>query len=77
MPHLNKKPLMRNEKKKLGLKLTMNGSGKPFKKFRSIKLKTLQIKMKLSHVNKKPLARELLAFRSTSCFGVTKSTTPN
>ena len=58
MPHLNKKPLMRNEKKKLGLELTMNGSGKPFKKIRSIKLKTLQIKMKLSHVNKKPLARK-------------------
>ena len=63
--------------------------------------RTVKIKVKLPHVNKKPLARKRIfnqtpfshsalnlerknftpqnhsLFRSTSCFGVTKITTPN
>ena len=83
-------------------KRTMNGLGKPFRKIPIQKLKkTVKIKVKLPHVNKKPLARKRIfvqtpfshsslnlerknftpqnnsLFRSTSCFGVTKITTPS
>ena len=80
----------------------MNGLGKPFRKKSDPKKieKTVKIKVKLPHVNKKPLARKRnfvqtlfshstlnlerknltpqnhSLFRSTSCFGVTKITTP-
>ena len=79
----------------------MNGLEKPFRKNPIPKIeKTVKIKLKLPHVNKKPLARKRifvqtpfshstsnlerknftpqnhLLFRSTSCFGVTKITTP-
>ena len=64
----------------------MNGLGKPFKKNPIKKIeKTVKIKVKLRHVNKKPLTRKnleqknfaakRLAF-SLHCFGVTKITTP-
>ena len=67
---------------------------------RKLKKKTVKIKVKLPHVNKKPLARKRIfvqtpfshstlklerefftpqinsLFRSTSCFGVSKITTP-
>ena len=48
--------------KTLGLELTMNGLEKPFrKKIRSQKIeKTVNIKVKLPHVNKKSLARKLI-----------------
>ena len=43
--------------KKLGFEWTMNGLGQPFrKKIRSKNQKTVKIKVKLLHVNKKPLA---------------------
>ena len=46
-------------KKKLGLKWTMNRSGKSLrKKIRSKKSKKAKIKVKLQHVNKNPLARK-------------------
>ena len=77
----------------------MNGLGKPFRKKFDPKnrKKTVKIKVKLPHVNKKPLARKRIfvqtpfphsnlnlkrknftsqnhsVFRSTSCFGVTKT----
>ena len=80
----------------------MNGLGKPFRKKNPIQIteKTVKIKVKLPHVNEKPLARKRIfvhtpfshstlnlerknftpqnhsLFRSTSCFGVTKITTP-
>ena len=87
--------------KKLGLEWTMNGLENPFRKKSDPKnRKTVKIKVKLPHVNKKPLARKLIfvqtpfshstlklerknftpqnhsLFRSISCFGVTKITTP-
>ena len=80
----------------------MNGLEKPFRKKSNPKnrKKTVKIKVKLPHVNKKPLARKRIfvqtpfshstlnlerknftpqihsLFRSISCFGVTKITTP-
>ena len=79
----------------------MNGLGTPVRKnsIEKIEKKTVKIKVKLSHVNKKPVARKQIfvqtslshilnleeknftqqnhsLFRSTSCFGVTKITTP-
>ena len=80
----------------------MNGLGKPFEKKSDPKnqKKIVKTKVKLQHVNKKPLARKRIfvqtpfshstlklerkkitqqnhsLFRSTSCFGVTKITTP-
>ena len=79
----------------------MNGLGKPFRKNPIQKIeKTVKIKVKLPHVNKKPLARKRIfvqtpfshstlnlkrknftlqnhsLFRSNSCCGVTKITTP-
>ena len=89
--------------RKLDLERTMNGLEKPFRKKsdpKNRKKKTVKIKVKLPHVNKKPLARKWIfvqtpfshstlnlerknftpqnhsLFRSTSCFGVTKITTP-
>ena len=88
--------------RKLDIERTMSGLGKPFrKKIRSKKIeKTVKIRVKLPHVNKKPIARQRIfvqtpcsrstlkserkkftpqnhsLFRSTSCFGVTKITTP-
>ena len=104
MSHIKKKIISEKWKfgsnKKLGLELTMNGLGKKFrKKTRSKNRKNSKIKVKLQHVNKKPLARKLIfvqtvfslyfkirakkftpqnhsLFRSISCFGVTKITTP-
>ena len=86
---------------KLDLKRTMNGLEKPLEKNPIQKIeKTVKIKVKLPHVNKKPLARKRIfvqtpfphstlnlgqknftpqnhsLFRSISCFGVTKITTP-
>ena len=55
MSHVNRKPQARNEKlvkKKLGLEQTMRKD-----QIKKIK-KTEQIKVKLPHVNKKPLARK-------------------
>ena len=44
---------------KLGLESTMNGLRKPFTKISDLKYqKTVKIKVKLPHVNKKPLARK-------------------
>ena len=72
----------------------MNGLGKPFReKFDQKNRKTLKIKVKLPHANKKPLARKQnfvqtpfshstftpqnrSLFNSSSCFDVTKITTP-
>ena len=79
----------------------MNGLGKPIRKSPIQKIKkTVKIKVKLPHVNKKPQARKRIfvqapfshstlnlerknftpqnhsRFLSTSCFGVTKITTP-
>ena len=81
----------------------MNGLGKPFRKknpILKIEKKTVKIKMKLAHVNKKltsekanlcsntvfslffkirvkkSMPQNPSLFRSTSCFGVTKITTP-
>ena len=100
-----KKPLARNENsiqtKKLGLEWAVNGLGKPFRKNAIQKIeKTVKIRVKLPHVNKKPLPRNRIfvqtpfshsslkwerkkftpqnhsLFRSISCFGVTKITTP-
>ena len=56
MPHVNKKPLARHwiliQTKQLGLEWTMNGLGKPLKKtIQKIEI-TVQIKVKLPHVNK-------------------------
>ena len=88
--------------RKLDLERTMNGLEKPFTKKSDPKKneKTVKIKVKLQHVNKKPLARKRIfvqtpfshstlnlerknftpqnhsLFRSTSCFGKTKITTP-
>ena len=106
-PYVNKKPLTRIgnlvQAKKLGLERTMNELGKPFRKKSDPrnKKKTLKIKAKLPHVNKKPPARKRFFvqtsfshstsklerknftsqthwfFRSNSCFGLTKITTPN
>ena len=81
--------------------MALNGLGKPFRKNPIPKIeKTVKIRVKLPHVNKKPLARKRKfvqtpyshsilnlerknftsqnhsLFRSTSCFGVTKITTP-
>ena len=94
MPHVNKKnPSEKwkfNSNKKLGLEWAVNGLGKP----------VVKIRVKLLHVNKKPLPRNRIfvktpfshstlklerkkftsqnhsLFRSISCFGVTKITTP-
>ena len=79
----------------------MNGVGNHLEKKSDQKIeKTVNIKVKLPHVNKKPLARKRIfvqtpishsilklerknitpqnhsLFRSVSCFGVTKITTP-
>ena len=88
--------------RKLNPERTMNGLGKQFRKKNAIQKieKTVKIKVKLPHVNKKPLARKRIfvqtpfshstlkikrkkitpqnhsLFRSTSCFSVTKITTP-
>ena len=106
MSHKNKKTTSEKwnfgSNKKLVLKRTMNGLGKPFRKNCDPKnrKKTVKIQVKLPHVNKKPLARKRifvqtpfsqstsklerkffprqnhLLFRSISCFGVTKISTP-
>ena len=106
MPHVNKKTTSEkgkfNSNKKLGIEWAVNGLGKPFrKKIRSKKSKkTVKIRVKLPHVNKKSLPRNRIfvqtpfshstlklerkkftpqnhsLFRSISCFGVTKITTP-
>ena len=60
MPHVNKKALARMgnlvQTTKLGLERTMNG--KPLRKNSIPKVrKTVKIKQKLTHVNKKSLAR--------------------
>ena len=49
-----------NSNKKLGLEWAVNGLGKPFSKKPDPKKieKTVKIKVKLLHVNKKPLARK-------------------
>ena len=44
--------------KKLRLERTMNGLGKPFRKNPIKKTKTVKRKVKLLHVNEKPLARK-------------------
>ena len=87
--------------RKLDLERTMSELGKPFRKNAIQKNeKTVKIKVKLPHVNKKLQARKRIfvqtsfshstskleqknftqqfhsLFRSTSCFGVTKITTP-
>ena len=64
MPHVNKKTLARNENliqtKKLGLEWTMIGLEKKTfgKKYNSKNRKTVKIKVKLPHVNKKPPTRK-------------------
>ena len=60
MPHVNKKPLARNwnliQTKKLGLEWAVNGLGKPFRKKPIQKIeKTVKIRVKFPHVNKRPL----------------------
>ena len=90
-----------NSNKKLGLEWAVNALGKPFRKKSDPKIeKTVKIRVKLPHANKKPLPRNRTfvqsqfshstlklerekftpqnhsLFRSTSCFGVTKITTP-
>ena len=105
MPHANKKTTSEkwkfNSNKKLGPEWAVNGLGKPFRKKSDPKIeKTVKIRVKLPHVNKKPLPRNRIfvqtpfshstlklerkkftpqnhsLFRSISCFGVTKITTP-
>ena len=81
--------------------MAVNGLGKPFRKKTIRKIeKTVNIRVKLPHVNKEPLPRNHFfqtpfshstlklerkkltpqnhssLFRSISCFGVTKITTP-
>ena len=61
--------------KKLGIELTMNGSGKPFtKKIRSKKTETLKIKVKLPHVNIKPLARKRILCTIFSLYFIIRAT---
>ena len=63
MPHVNKKTTSEkwkfNSNKKLGLEWAVNGFGKPFRKKSDPKIekKTVKIRVKLPHVNKKPLLR--------------------
>ena len=105
MPHVNKKNTSEKWKfisnKKPGLQWAVNGFGKLFRKNPIQKIeKTVKIRVKLPHVNKKPLPRNRIfvqtpfshstlklerrkftpqnhsLFRSISCFGVTKITTP-
>ena len=57
----------------------MNGLGKPFiKKIRSKKLKkkTVKIKVKLPHVNKKPLARKRTFVQTPFSHSALKNFTP-
>ena len=62
MLHVKKNPLSRKGNlvhTKLGLEWTMKGLGKPFRKKPNQKIeKTVKIKGKLPHVNKKPQARK-------------------
>ena len=60
--HVNKKTTSEkwkfNSNKKLGLEWAVNGLGKPFRKNPIQKIeKTVKIRVKLPHVNKKPLPR--------------------
>ena len=106
MPHVNKKPLARNENliqtKKLGLERAVNGLGKPFKKnsdpknrknsknqseiaaceqktttekpnFCSNTVFSLYFKIR---AKKNSRRQNHSLYRSISCFGVTKITTP-
>ena len=63
MPHVNKKTTSEkwkfNSNKKLGLEWALNGLGKPIKKNPIQKIeKTVKIRVKLPHVNKKPLTEK-------------------
>ena len=108
MPHVNKKPLARNEnliqiKTRSRMSCGWIGIGKPFRKKSGPKetKRTVKIRVKLPHVNKNALPRNRIfvqtpfsystlklerkrftpqnhsLYRSISCFGVTKITTPN
>ena len=62
MLHVNKKTTSEkwkfNSNKKQGLEWAVNGLGKPFRKKSDPKIeKTVKIRVKLPHVNKKPLLR--------------------
>ena len=57
-PEVQFEKFLWNKNRNIDLERTMNGLGKPFRKKSDAKnRKKIKIKMKLPHVNKKPLAR--------------------